>query len=299
MSSIRQIRLSDKRQQWVGKRTTTLIGKPMNHDIQLENQYAKILMSMADKMSGEYTREVLRFLKMPQWKDNFTTDASIASQVNILFNHLDAKFRRLFKQKGKETAIKMINAVNKISRISTESSLKKLTGGLTISTDFITDRMRDQMKAFVYENKDLAIDIEEKYTYKVKVQVLEEISSPQPDGIKGMVERLEKTFEKDAGIVRRRAKNIAHDQIRQAYNNLNANRMIAIGQPKFKWVHSKGGLHPRLWHMNHLDGNVYDLTDPPVIDPVTGVKGIPGQLTGCKCFMVPVIEFDEGEPVGK
>lgn len=299
MSNIRQMQLSKRRQKWVRNRTTTLVGAPLNHNISLEGRYESLLTRMAERLSGEYTREVIKLLRMPQWKDEFTTDSSIVSQVNILFNHLDAKFRKIFKQQSREHAREMIQAINRVSRTSTQNSLKKLSGGLTISTDFITDRMKDQMRAFVVENENLIEDIHSKYTFKVQTQVLEEIQNPQPDGIKGLIKRLENSFQRDSGIVRRRAKNIAHDQVRQAYNNLNANRMLAIGQTKFKWVHSKGGMNPREWHLNHLDGNVYDLTDPPVIDPVTGVRGIPGQLIGCKCFMVPVIEFDEGQPVGK
>ena len=299
MSRPKRIQLTDTRQQWLGHRSVNLNGEVLNHNISIQNRYEKMQLSLVDRMVSEYRREVIQFLRMPQWKGEFTTDASISSQVNILFNHLDAKFRRLFKTSGSEYAKSILGDINRISRTSTQNSLKKLSGGLTISTDFITDRMMDQMKAFRYENQQLTLDLEQRFTKNIRVDVLESIRQPQPDGLRGLIATIENSFSDEDRKVRNRARNIAHDQTRRAYNNLNAGRMQAVGVNRFKWIHSKGGMHPRLYHMNVLHGNIYDLNDPPVIDEKTGEKGIPGQLIGCKCSMLPIITFDEGKPASK
>ena len=39
---------------------------------------------------------------------------------------------------------------------------------------------------------------------------------------------------------------------------------------------------------NGLNGYVFDLAKPPVIDLKTGERGYPGQCIGCSCFLVPV-----------
>jgi SPP1 gp7 family putative phage head morphogenesis protein len=93
------------------------------------------------------------------------------------------------------------------------------------------------------------------------------------------------------GVTLRRARNIALDQTRKAYNNINKGRMQAIGVQKFEWVHSGGGQKPRELHIE-LDGQVFSFDDLPVIDERTGERGIPGQAINCRCTMVPVIEFE-------
>ena len=295
----KQLTLTDRRRQWVSHRTTNLNGENLNHDIVLQDRYQRMLEGMVRSMTKEYHREIIKFLRMPEWKAEFTTDSSISSQANILFNHLEAKFRRMFKTLGNQYAQSIIKDVNIHSRIATGKSLSKLAGGLTISTDFITDRMQDQMKAFRYENQQLALNLEQRYSNNIRVEVLESIRHPQPDGIRGLIATIEKNMLHQDGIVTRRAKNIAHDQIRRAYNNLNSGRMQAVGVNEFKWIHSRGGRYPRHYHMNVLHGQIFSFDDPPVIDEKTGERGIPGQIIGCKCTFSPVISFDEGDRVSR
>lgn len=155
--------------------------------------------------------------------------------------------------------------------------------------------MQEMMKAFRYENQQLTLDFEQTYSKNIRVDVLESIRRPQPDGLKGLIDHIEKTLSHEQKKVRNRARNTALDQTRRAYNNLNAGRMQAVGVNRFRWIHSKGGFTPRLYHMNVLHGQVFDLNEPPVIDEKTRERGIPGQLIGCKCSMLPIISFNEGK----
>ena len=90
-----------------------------------------------------------------------------------------------------------------------------------------------------------------------------------------------------------RGVNIARDQTRKAYNNLNAARMRKVGVTEFIWRHSGGGRNPRDLHQNVLNGKKFSLDDLPVIDERTGETGIPGQAINCKCTMEPVVTFGE------
>jgi SPP1 gp7 family putative phage head morphogenesis protein len=83
------------------------------------------------------------------------------------------------------------------------------------------------------------------------------------------------------------------------YNNLNASRMKAIGLNKYEWVHSGGGQRPREFHRDVLNGQIFSLDDPPIIDEQTGERGIPSQLINCRCTMLPLLEFSNGQNLDK
>lgn len=42
-----------------------------------------------------------------------------------------------------------------------------------------------------------------------------------------------------------------------------------------------------------LNGGIFDIDDPPVIDKRTGEKGFPGQLSYCMCIMQAVLDFED------
>lgn len=290
-----RIKLTPNRQKWVGNRNTHLIGSTLNHNISLQDRYARMLTGLVDGMAKEYRTEVMRFLQKPYVKSYFTTDSSISSKANILFNHLDAKFRRQFKAISNIQSKSIISDINRWSRTSVERSLNKLSGGLTLLTDFITDDMEEMMKSFRYENQQLTLDLEQNYSKNIRVEVMESIRKKDSGGLTRLIETIEGTLSEEQRKVHNRARNIAHDQTRRAYNNLNAGRMQAVGVNEYRWIHSKGGFTPRLYHMNVLDGKIFKLDDPPVIDEKTGERGKPGDLIGCKCSMLPIITFDTGK----
>ena len=53
---------------------------------------------------------------------------------------------------------------------------------------------------------------------------------------------------------------------------------------------------PRPHHIteapNGLNHGIFDLDDPPIIDPRTGERGYPGQLPYCRCVMCAVVDAD-------
>jgi hypothetical protein len=64
-------------------------------------------------------------------------------------------------------------------------------------------------------------------------------------------------------------------------------------------------MHPRDYHKmrwdghtgkfngkpNGLNGYIFPIDKPPVIDRKTGERGYPAQLINCHCFLTPVIEL--------
>jgi len=95
---------------------------------------------------------------------------------------------------------------------------------------------------------------------------------------------------------------IANDQIAKATQMMQLNVWRAQGWKTVQWRHSHKVQEPRKLHVtkwngkkpdkdgrvNGLDGYVFPIDKPPVIDEKTGERGYPGQLINCTCFLIPI-----------
>lgn len=289
--------LTKKRESWVGNRDVTLKGEPLRYNVAAQNRYAKRLDKLTRQMTEEMSKELRSLFKSSEAKQYYAQDASISSMARIIMNKVAKKYTDLFRSLSKPWAERMVDDMAKQSKSSLHSSLEKLSGGLSIKTDLISGEIADIMKASVSENVDLIRSIPEEYLKNVKGAVMRSIAQPESGGISSLQAQIHKMLDNRNRQVLNRAKNIALDQTRKAYNNINAGRMRSVGVEKFIWRHSGGGQNPRSLHRDKLNGNIYSLNDLPVIDERTGERGIPSQLPNCKCVMEPIIEFDNGEAV--
>jgi len=201
------------------------------------------------------------------------------------------KYDALFASKAREVASKMILDVNKASAIHLNGTLKELSGQLTIKMDFMNKPVGKEIRAALFENTKLIRSIPD--AYMARVQKTLHQAAMRGGDMTGLTEKIAA----QGGISERRAKNIALDQTRKTYATINQKRMAAVGIKQFEWVHSGGGANPREFHMTPypagLNGGIFDINDPPVIDEETGETGFPADLPNCKCVMAPVISFDE------
>ncbi len=292
MTSRKVIKLSPTKKQWVDERKrATLVGTRLNYNAAQQYKYVAALEDMVKQMVEETNKSYLKLFKSPEAKQYFAQDSSIASLARILANHLAKKFNLLFSKKGKVLAEKMVKGAKKTSDTTLHESIKKLTGGMTLSTKVLTSTMKDVMTASVAENVALIKSIASEYQQKVQGQVMRSITTG--NGLKDLIPALERY----QGITERRAKNIALDQTRKAYSSLNKAGMLNVGLREFEWAHSGGGRDPREDHIA-MDGQIYSFDNLPVIDQRTGTTGIPGQAPNCKCTMIPVVRFDEGQEEG-
>ena len=102
-------------------------------------------------------------------------------------------------------------------------------------------------------------------------------------------------------ISKERAKFIADDQINKATERMLVEKWRNNGITMVRWVHS-GMDEPRPYHRekwngksgifdrrpNGLNGFVFPIDFPPVINKHTGERGYPGQLPNCHCHLEPV-----------
>ncbi|WP_193014589.1 MULTISPECIES: phage minor head protein [Gammaproteobacteria] len=223
--------------------------------------------------------------------EGFTMDASFASQTRIWLNRLKRKWDSIFKQKSSEIADKFVSQVDIGAKRNLDDSLKQLSGGITIKTPNMPEALKDKIIASTAENVSLIKSIPLQFHQRIESVALLSISQGG-EGAKTLFDEVKPLIDIEKEKLEKRASFIAVDQTRKITTAVNYERMKSAGIRKAVWHHSGGGAEPREWHIK-LDGEVFDLDNPPIIDPKTGERGLPGQLPNCKCFWTPVIDFGE------
>ena len=119
-------------------------------------------------------------------------------------------------------------------------------------------------------------------------------------------EGLIKFLHEKCGVTEARARMIADDQIAKASEWMRIEKWRNQGKSYVRWVHG-GPTDPREYHLadwdgmsgadgrpNGLNGFVFEISNPPVIDLKTGERGYPAQLVNCHCHLEPISakEFD-------
>ena len=262
-------------------------GRRLAYNASAQKRYERDLDLLVSEMLEETTNAVINFFKKPVAKEFFAEDASVASQARILMSELSKKFEESFKTESKFLSEKMVKNQNKISATALKGSLKSMSEKLTLNTNFLTKDLKETLKASVTENVSLITSIAQRYLKQVEGAVMRSISTGR--GLESLVPALQK----QKGITYRQAKNIALDQTRKVYNNINRDRMNKLGIEKYEWLHSGGGQKPRKDHIA-MNGKIYSLKKPPIIDKKTGERGHPGQAINCGCTMRPILKFNEG-----
>lgn len=282
--------LTKKRQTWVEPRAGhTFKGTTLNYNAGVQDRYVQQLQALVKQMTAQVNRDFAKLAKSFGDAPGTAMDADPASQARILANKLTAKFEALFGRKAKALAERMIQASAASSKTALHTSLKEMSGGLSLKTDLLTSGLKTILTASVAENVSLIKSIPSQYMKDVSGTVFRAIQTGE-----GLADIVPKLTEYE-GVTLRRARNIALDQTRKTYNSINRERMKAVGVERFEWIHSGGGQHPRQDHID-MDGNIYSFDDLPVIDQKTGERGIPGQAIQCKCTMRPIVSFGEDEP---
>lgn len=283
----KKITLSEKKQKRAESGQSAVFkGTGLFYNASLQREYVAILKKNYDVMIKDVESRVIKLFESETAEEFYAQDASIASQARILTNELINKYKRIFSRKAPLIAERMIKKSDKLSRVNLQTSLKTLSGGVTIKTNVLTTPLKTIVTASVAENVALIKSIPQDYLVRVQKLVLRSITVGE--GVKTLIPALKKY----KGITDRHAKNLALDQTRKVYNSFNAGRMQKVGIKKFEWLHSGGGQKPRKEHIA-MNGKIFSFDELPVIVPKTGERGIPGQAINCGCTMRPVLEINE------
>ncbi len=292
--SEKQFKLSKKKKKWAKqfKPTATVRGSALNHPAAVENKYNRDIQRLINALIRETQKGVKKVFATPTAREFYAEDANITTVAN---ESLDALFKRLSARsqaQAEKIAREMATSANQSSRAGIASSLKELSGGVTLSPSDLGGDIPEILQASIESNASLIVDITDSYLAKVSTAVNRSIMSGR--GLEDLI-----PFMRDqTGVTKRHGKNVALDQTRKAYNSLNRARMENVGLSKFEWLHSGGGQKPRKYHLDRwpagLNGGIFDINDPPIIDQKTGERGLPSQAINCRCRMIPVLVLDEG-----
>lgn len=259
-------------------------GKPLQYSVAPSSRYQGDMSRLINSMVKDYEKV---FSELNDDFEGFTMDASFASQTRIWLNRLKRKWDKIFKQKSTEIADKFVSQVDIGAKRNLDDSLKQLSGGITIKTPDMPEALKDKIIASTAENVALIKSIPLQFHQRIESVALRSISQGG-EGAKTLLEEIRHT----GSVTEKRANFIAVDQTRKITTAVNYERMKSAGIRKAIWRHSGGSAEPRQLHQK-LDGEVFDLDNPPVIDERTGERGLPGQLPNCKCFWTPVIDFGD------
>lgn len=270
-----------------------LISTRLNVNAGIQAWYVKELQ----KLSTQMTKECYKVLSELYQKGypEIAFDESISSQARIALNQLYNKYADKFSKRGKYLAQSMIKKTNKYANWQLNNVLKILLGSaasqFTLSGSAISAEKSEIIKALIFENVSLIKSIPNEYFKQITGAVARSIENGE--GVKWLAKELYTYGAKTD----RRAQLIAQDQTRKAYNSINLRNFKDSNIRKFKWLHSGGSRDPREYHkMNYpagLNGGIFSIDDPPIIDKRTGEKGFPGQLPYCRCVMAVVLDFDD------
>lgn len=222
-------------------------------------------------------------------------------------DRLDALGKK-WEQKFKEWAEKQSSEIVMKALRATDLQLKRALlhfyrdERLELIGEVIPVPLRQDMKMHIIENVSLIRSIQGQYHERIIGAVSRSITSA------GSIKSLSEEIQKFGNMSTRRANLIAQDQTRKMYANLTLRRLNQVGIKKVQWLHTHAGktdrpYHLRKWdgvsgikdgHPNGLNGFIFDIEKPPVIQEATKtqpeIRGYPAQLPFCHCIMRAVIE---------
>lgn len=282
----RNIRLTKKREKYVDQRSSgKLVGGALRPSAGQIERYSAEITKLLRLMYREYRSELVKtFDDTPA----IVMDASIANKASMALNALKRRFARLFRERAPVIVENMLRGVDKASTDTLNTSLKELSGGITLKTDKMPAALKQVVQSAIKENVALIKSIGEKYHTQIEGAVMRSL---QPGG-RGLAD-VREFLDKYEGITDRRRDLIAMNQVRRVSAAIQVERAKSAGVKEFVWRHSRGGAHPREIH-ERLDGKVFTLDNLPVIDK-DGTRGLPGSLPRCRCFMVPQLSWGDDE----
>ena len=276
------------------QRANALRGATLFQPVTASQEYASKILRAFDEMRAATEREILQVYRhhssaaIIDPADGGTMDAaSLPTLLERVIKRLRDRFMLQFKQLSKTAVPSMVDRMKQDSDTRMRASLKEISADLTIKMDKVPAGIKDIISAGSKQAAEYIRIVPERYLNEIAGATMRSITTGR--GLADLVPALEKQ-----GVEKRNwARNVALDQTRKVYNAINKERMRSLGIKKFQWVHSGGSQQPREYHKFTLNGQIYDIDDPPIIDQRTGERGYPGQLPYCRCTMRPVIEFDE------
>lgn len=293
----RKVKISRQKYDWAKNRDTYLKGDPLRLNPVYSDNQAEVAMREVRRMHLDVSKQVKALFHTELAKETLqeiALDASITSNARMLTNALAREWGKRFNLFSKTFSKNIFDDMESITADDMTRSFEAMTGATTINASSITPATRDIIKAGTQQCTSLIKSIAPGYMAEVQEALMRSITSTQGSYSK-TIEAIDKMLMDKFKAYKNKAKNITLDQTRKAYNTITDSRMRGLGVQKYRWKHAGGSQNPRAYHKNVLDGQVFSLDDPPVIDLRTGERGAPGYAINCACYKIPVLEFGNPE----
>lgn len=265
--------------------------------------YRNDLYKMIKAMIKDY-KSVLGVYRDKQ--DQIAMDADgtwLTTDINKRLDSLGRKWGKNFEIFAKNHSKKFVEKMLRLSNTQIKQVLKDWFADkrLELIGEVIPEPIKQVVNANITYNVSLIKSIAPQYHERVLGAVMRSINGG------GSLKQLSMEVARYGGMEMRRAKLIAQDQTRKVYNSITMRNCERLGVKKMKWLHSHAVKEARPLHIrkfngdysnypyvNGLDGLVFDINNPPIIQEAKGkqpeVRGYPTQLPFCHCLMVAVME---------
>ncbi|CAB5156644.1 Phage head morphogenesis domain [uncultured Caudovirales phage] len=276
--------LTPKRERWAQSRgNVTFKGLPLYVPLSVEKRYEAEILNLLKAVHLYVMQSIEGLYDSDAAEEYFAQDASMSGAAKKAMAKLQDKASKHIKDGATAISIKMMSSVNKDSKIKLSASIKELSGGMNVKLPEMPGDMKDIFEATIQQNVGLIKSVGDQYLSRVEGIVMRSIT----EGKAGIESDLQKEFD----VSKRRARLIAMDQTRKAYNTVNVERSKSLGITKGIWVHTAGSKEPRHRHKDY-NGKEFNLADgAPVGNNNEFVQ--PGQEINCRCTFIPVLEFGE------
>lgn len=269
-----------------------IISNRLNVNAGIMSWYVKALKNLTKQMTKECEKELIGIYKNLDYQVEIAQDESISSQVRIALNALQKKYGDKFQERSKKLIKELLKKTNYYSNSQVNKALKDMLGDkakdFTLVGSAITPEKSEAMKAILFDNVSLIKSIPDEYFKQITGAVARSIENGE--GVKNLAKELLSYGAKSE----RRADLIAQDQTRKAFTSINLRNFEESNIRKFRWRHSGGSREPREYHMNVLNGEIFDVaTGAPNESGKKPAFIYPGQEPYCRCIMEAVLDFED------
>lgn len=279
------------------KKTSSRKTKGTKLEINKKEQQSQVnaVLSLYDEMTKDVNSTLMPMLDTRKAEKlvEYATDASITETVEQKIAMLRRRWDKRFAKLSDTFTSRLVTysksaTARGINRTLKESGLKQ-----SIKVKSMSQRTRDILNAASAESTKMIKTISTNYMDSASSALNYSVTQQSANlkELKGFFDSSMKTMYRTH---KNKAKNLALDQTKNIFNSLTYERMRDASMTKYIWRHTSGSKEPRHYHKFVLNGQRFDINEPPIIDEKTGQRGNAGQTYNCSCYPEIIVDF-EGE----
>jgi len=244
---------------------------PVRPNVGVQVAYQRRLDALVDQMNAS-----VAWWLGAAYSDALAMDATPAEMLGKVMRKLGKRWMRAFDDAADKMALAFATETQK----NADATMRKLLKDAGFSVEFQqTKEMKNAISSVVVENVALIRSIPSQQFTAIEGAVMRSVQAGRD--LKTLRDELIDLGAKS----KKRAALIARDQNNKATAVMNKERCLSLGLTQAKWLHSKGGVHPRPSHVA-ATGEVYDIAQGCYIDDE---YIMPGEKINCRCVSQTVI----------